>query len=63
MLYRKSLLHTYFMYSSLDLLIPLLFIVQPLNRVWLFVTPWNAARPASLSFTISQTFLKFMSIE
>ena len=26
-------------------------------------TPWTAARQASLSFTISQSFLKFMSIE
>ena len=27
------------------------------------VTPWTAARQASLSFTISQSFLKFMSIK
>ena len=27
------------------------------------VTPWTAACQASLSFTISQSFLKFMSIE
>ena len=27
------------------------------------MTPWTTARQASLSFTISQTFLKFMSIE
>ena len=31
--------------------------------VWLFVTPWTAARQASLSFTISQSLLKPMSIE
>ena len=31
--------------------------------VWLFVTPWTAACQASLSFTISQSLFKFMSIE
>ena len=29
----------------------------------LFTTPWTAARQASLSFTISQSLLKLMSIE
>ena len=37
--------------------------VQSLSHVWLFVTPWTAARQASLSFTISQNLLKLMSIE
>ena len=37
--------------------------VQLLNRVWLFVTPWTAARQASLSITNSQSWLKLMSIE
>ena len=37
-----------------------LLLVSP---VWLFVTPWTAACQASLSFTVSQSFLKFMSIE
>ena len=32
--------------------------VQWLSRVWLFVTPWTAARQASLSFTISWSLLK-----
>ena len=32
--------------------------VQSLSCVWLFVTPWTAARQASLSFTISWSFLK-----
>ena len=31
--------------------------------VWLFTTPWTATRQASLSFTISQSSLKLMSIE
>ena len=38
-------------------------VVQLLNRVQLFVTPWTAARQASLSFTIAQSLHKFISIE
>ena len=34
-----------------------------LSCVELFATPWTAARQASLSFTISQSLLKLMSIE
>ena len=37
--------------------------VQSLSRVRLFVTPWTAAHQTSLSFTISQSLLKLMSIE
>ena len=37
--------------------------VQLLSHVWLFVTPWTAARQASLSITNSQSLLKLMSIE
>ena len=37
--------------------------VQCLSRVQLFVTPWTAACQAFLSFTISQSLLKLMSIE
>ena len=36
---------------------------QSLSHVWFFVSPWNAACQASLSFTMSQSLLKFMSIE
>ena len=36
---------------------------QSVSQVWLFGTPWTAARQTSLSFTISQSLLKFMSIE
>ena len=39
------------------------FVVQWLSHVRLFVTPWTAARQASLFFTISQSLLKLMSIE
>ena len=38
-------------------------VVQLLSGVRLFVTPWTAARQASLSFTISRSLLKLMSIE
>ena len=38
-------------------------VVQPLSRVRLFVFPWTAAHQTSLSFTISQSLLKLMSIE
>ena len=37
--------------------------VQLLSRVQLFVTPWTAARQASLSITNSWSLLKLMSIE
>ena len=37
--------------------------VQSLSRVQLFVTPWTAARQASLSITSSWSLLKLMSIE
>ena len=40
-----------------------LVMVQPLSRVQLFVSPWTAARQASLSFTISQSLFKLISIE
>ena len=38
-------------------------VVQLLSCVQLFATPWNAAHQDSLSFTISQSLLKFVSIE
>ena len=37
--------------------------VQSLSRVQLYTTPWTAAHQASLSFTISQSSIKFMSLE
>ena len=36
---------------------------QSLSRVWLFATPWIAARQASLSITNSQSSLRLTSIE
>ena len=41
----------------------LFIVVQSLSCVWLFATPWTAAHQASLSFTISWSELKLMSIE
>ena len=38
-------------------------VVQLLSHVRLFVTPWTAAHQAFLSFTISWSLLKLMSIE
>ena len=43
---------------------PEAFIVfQSLSRVRFFATPWTAAHQASLSFIISQSLLKLMSVE
>ena len=41
----------------------MLFVVQMLSHVQLFVTQWTAALQASPSFTISQCLLKLMAIE
>ena len=38
-------------------------VVQSLSHVWLFATPWTTALQASLSFIISWSFFKLMSIE
>ena len=40
-----------------------IFVVQLLNRVWLFETLWTAAHWVLLSFTISQSLLRLRSIE
>ena len=38
-------------------------VVESLNHVGLFATPWTAACLASLSYTVSWSWLRFMSIE
>ena len=38
-------------------------VIQSLRYVQLFVTPWTAAHQAPLSYTISWSLLKFMSME
>ena len=37
--------------------------VQSLSHVWLFATPWTAARLASLSFTLSLSLVRLTSTE
>ena len=49
--------------QGLDIVLIKSYKVQLLSHIRLFVTPWTAARQASLSFTISQSLLKLMSIE
>ena len=48
---------------TVNLLEPLVNVVQSLSHIRLFATPWTAAHQASLSFTISQSLLKLMFIE
>ena len=38
-------------------------VIESLNYVWFFETPWTAAHQASLFFMISWSLLKLMSIE
>ena len=38
-------------------------VVQLLSHICFFATPWTVACQASLSFTVSQSLLKFMSVE
>ena len=47
----------------LPFLLVVVAVFQLLSHVRLFETPWTAARQASLSFTISRSLLKLMSIE
>ena len=50
--------------NNITLLIGLVvLVVQSPSHVQLFATPWSAARQASLSFTISPSLFKLMSIE
>ena len=45
------------------LVVVVVVVVQSLSHVQLFTSPWTAAHQASLSFTISQSLLKLISIE
>ena len=47
----------------MDSLCQLVIAVQLLSYVQLFVIPWIAAHQVSLFFTVSQSLIKFMSIE
>ena len=50
-------------HAGIYLLLLSFVIVQSLNCVQLFETPWTAAHQASPPITISQNLLKFMSVE
>ena len=57
-------MHTYELPESETVWSPHLYlVVQLLNHVRLFTTPWTVACQAPLSFTTSQSLLRFMSIE
>jgi len=58
-LYSRSLLIIYFIYSNVYMFSS----VQSLSPVWLFVTPWIAAHQASLSITNSRSSFRLTSIE
>ena len=59
----SSNLEPYFSDSSVVTSLSIVIVVQLLSRVQLFVTPWTAARLASLSITNSWSLLQLMSIE
>ena len=50
-------------WESLSTVFLVIVVRQSLSSVCLFTIPWPAARQASLSFTISQSLLKLMSID
>ena len=50
-------------YSTRSIYVLRFVFLQPLSRVWLFVTTRTAALWASLSFTVSRSLLKFISIK
>ena len=52
-----------FCFNSPPFWVFMYFAIQLLSRVLLFATPRTAACQASLSFTISQSFLKLLPIE
>ena len=51
------------LYEFMALISRILCSIQSLSHVWLFVTPWTAARQASLSITNFWSLLKLKSIE
>ena len=59
----RGLCFTFWSYLLLTPLKQFFSSVQSLSHVRLFVTPWTAARQASLSITNSQSLFKLMSTE
>ena len=51
------------LFTVMGYFLPLYHHCSSVSHVQLFATPWTAARQAYLSFTISQSLLKLMSIE
>ena len=65
----QAVLHPFLLLLSLSVLHPCttifpkrIVVVESLSRVQLFATPWTSAHQTSLSFTISQTLFKLVSI-
>ena len=58
-----QIVSSYLIHNRSSICVYLFHSVQSLSRVWLFATPWTAARQASLSITNSQSLPKPMSIE
>ena len=63
--YAREVYSYYFLecFLSSVLSLFLLFVVELLSQVWLFATPQTAAHQASMSFSISWSLFKLMSIE
>ena len=53
----------YKIYNIFSIYLVIFVVIQLLSHVWLYATPWTAICQASLSFIISQSLLKLMSIE
>ena len=49
--------------AILIILVSFVVVIQSLSHIWLFATPWTAAHQTSLSFTISLSLLRLLSIE
>ena len=49
------------LHKSLCISVMFFVVIQSVSSVQLFAIPWTEAHQASLSFTVSQSLLKFMS--
>ena len=63
LLFSSSLSHPVYILLLRSSSYVFVFVFQPLSHVQIFANPWTAACQASLSFTVSWSLLKFMSIE
>ena len=53
----------YYSKQGFDLIYKIIIVVHSLSGVWVFAITWTAAHQAPLSFTISQSYFKPMSIK